>query len=101
MKSDDKIRESVKRFFKEPVTVYGIKTSDVTNISKAYQKEIITKSKAEQKPPSTSFFSLRPTTRNTFGVKPKCYRLQAKVLHKVNVYNMRVYCKSLEMTADC
>lgn len=38
--SDSKLKESSKRFFKEEIKVYGIKTSKVTEISKKYYLEI-------------------------------------------------------------
>jgi 3-methyladenine DNA glycosylase AlkD len=47
LKSDEKLRESGKRFFKEPVNMYGMKTADVTAISKVHLKEITSKSKSE------------------------------------------------------
>jgi 3-methyladenine DNA glycosylase AlkD len=47
LKSDEKLRESGKRFFKEPVNMYGMKTADVTNIASLRLKEISTKSKSE------------------------------------------------------
>jgi 3-methyladenine DNA glycosylase AlkD len=45
--SDEKLRESGKRFFREPVIMYGIKTTDVTHISKVHLKGLTKKSKAE------------------------------------------------------
>jgi 3-methyladenine DNA glycosylase AlkD len=45
--SDEKLRESGKRFFREPVTMYGMKTTDVTHISKVSLKGLTKKSKAE------------------------------------------------------
>ncbi len=38
--SDSKLKESSKRFFKEDIKVYGIKTSIATTISKKYYSEI-------------------------------------------------------------
>jgi 3-methyladenine DNA glycosylase AlkD len=37
--SDEKVRESGLRFFREPVTMYGIKSADVTGIAKEYRKK--------------------------------------------------------------
>ncbi len=37
--SDEKVRESGLRFFKEPVNMYGIKSADVTRIAKEYRKK--------------------------------------------------------------
>jgi 3-methyladenine DNA glycosylase AlkD len=45
--SDEKLRESGKRFFKEDVKSYGFKSADVAKISKEYFKLIKDKSKAE------------------------------------------------------
>jgi 3-methyladenine DNA glycosylase AlkD len=45
--SDEKIKEGSKRFFKEKIKVYGIKTSVVTQISKKYYSEVKNKTKKE------------------------------------------------------
>ncbi|TAL34050.1 MAG: DNA alkylation repair protein [Spirochaetes bacterium] len=45
--ADEKTRESGKRFFKEDVTLYGVKTADVTRIARGYFKEIKGKGKEE------------------------------------------------------
>jgi 3-methyladenine DNA glycosylase AlkD len=38
--ADEKTRESGKRFFKEDVKLYGVKTADVTRIARGYFREI-------------------------------------------------------------
>ena len=43
--SDEKTRLSGERFFREDVKLYGLKSADVSRISKEYYKEIIDKSK--------------------------------------------------------
>lgn len=45
--SDEKIKEGSKRFFKEKIKVYGIKTSVVIQISKKYYSEVKNKTKKE------------------------------------------------------
>jgi 3-methyladenine DNA glycosylase AlkD len=45
--SDQKTRESGKRFFKEAVKMYGVKTATVLKICKAYFNQIKNRSKAE------------------------------------------------------
>lgn len=45
--ADPAIRESSKRFFKEEITCYGMKTSAVTAIAKKYWKVIRSREKAE------------------------------------------------------
>jgi 3-methyladenine DNA glycosylase AlkD len=44
---DEGVRLSTKRFFKETVTVYGIKTKLVSELSKNYYKEINSLDKKE------------------------------------------------------
>ena len=46
-KADPAIRESSKRFFKEEISCYGLKTADVTAIAKRYWKEVRSREKAE------------------------------------------------------
>jgi 3-methyladenine DNA glycosylase AlkD len=45
--SSDLLREVGMKFFREPVTMYGMRTTDVTKISKVFQKEIVSNSKVE------------------------------------------------------
>lgn len=45
--SDEKTKESAKRFFKEEVRCYGLKTAAVTSLAKKYWKEIKDRDKAE------------------------------------------------------
>ena len=45
--SDEKLKESSKRFFKEKIKVYGMKTSLCSQISKKYYSEIKNKNKKE------------------------------------------------------
>ncbi len=45
--SDPKIAESGKRFFKEDITVYGLKTATVVKIAKKYWAQIKTLPKTE------------------------------------------------------
>lgn len=45
--ADEKTRESGKRFFKEEVETYGVKTNQVSKIAKAYFKEVKHLEKAE------------------------------------------------------
>ncbi len=45
--ANEKTRESSKRFFKEEITVYGVKAAIVQKISKEFFAEIKEKSKAE------------------------------------------------------
>ncbi|HQJ38777.1 MAG TPA: DNA alkylation repair protein, partial [Methanoregulaceae archaeon] len=46
-KADPAIRESSKRFFKEEISCYGLKTADVTAIAKRYWKEVRSREKSE------------------------------------------------------
>jgi 3-methyladenine DNA glycosylase AlkD len=47
LNSDEKYLEVGKKFFREKVNMYGMRTADVINISKVYLKEITVKSKRE------------------------------------------------------
>jgi 3-methyladenine DNA glycosylase AlkD len=44
--ADEKTRLSAERYFKEDVKLYGLKSADVSRISKAHYKEIVDKSKS-------------------------------------------------------
>ena len=46
-KADPAIRESSKRFFKEEISCYGLKTADVTAIAKRYWKEVRSREKSD------------------------------------------------------
>jgi 3-methyladenine DNA glycosylase AlkD len=46
-RSDEKTREGAKRFFKESIQLYGVKTAITTQIGKKYFKEIKHKNKSE------------------------------------------------------
>ncbi len=46
-KADPAIRESSKRFFKEEISCYGLKTADVTAIAKRYWKEVRSRETSE------------------------------------------------------
>jgi 3-methyladenine DNA glycosylase AlkD len=45
--ADEKIRETSRSFFKEPIACYGVKTSDVNKIARAYYSTIKDRSKQE------------------------------------------------------
>jgi 3-methyladenine DNA glycosylase AlkD len=46
-KADEKTRESARRFFKEKIKAYGVKSADVAKIAGAHSKELKDKNKAE------------------------------------------------------
>jgi 3-methyladenine DNA glycosylase AlkD len=63
--ADPKYRESVRRFFKEPIDVYGVRSSDTRRISQEYFKQV-------KHLPKREVFEICEQLHGGLGHDPKC-----------------------------